>query len=161
MLPIRTATIKAEKTEGVFSPAQLQSAIVQSAKQQPTRIASGKIDMQEIGRIGRDVLGANLPDSGTATRGIVSNMILGAAGGTPFAMPIKGAIAGGLLSGLYTPLGQQAMKAVVPRTGNVMRSPAVAGLLANEMPMVSEAQAEEIPRFVVRPQGSAYLPTDY
>ena len=59
-----------------------------------------------------------------------------------------------------------------------MRSPAVAGLLTNEMPMVSEAQAEPmdrdalmqgllqdntntIPRFVVRPEGSAYLPTDY
>ena len=178
MLPIRTATIKAEETEGVFSPAQLQSAIRSNAKDQPRRLASGQIDLQETARIGRDVLGAKLPDSGTATRGIVSNMILGLGGGTPFAMPIEGAIAGGLLSALYTPLGQQAMKAVVPRTGNVMRSPAVAGLLANEMPMVSEAQAEPmdrdalmqgllqdntntIPRFVVRPEGSAYLPTDY
>ena len=151
---------KAEASEGVFTPAQLGTSVSQEGRRQATKMARGELAMQPIARTGRDILGANLPDSGTATRNVAANMALGLAGGTGFEMPLEGALLGGALSSVYTPLGQQAMRsAIVPFTGDTMRSPAVAGLLA-QSDMIPSAQASDLMMITIRPEGSKYLPTD-
>ena len=158
IVPIRRAVTKAEASEGVFTPAQLGTSVSQEGRRQATKMARGELAMQPIARTGRDILGANLPDSGTATRNVAANMALGLAGGTGFGMPLEGALLGGALSSVYTPLGQQAMRsAIVPFTGATMRSPAVAGLLA-QSDMIPSAQASDM--ITIRPEGSQYLLTD-
>lgn len=161
IVPVRRAVTKAEATEGVFSPAQLGTAVTQEGRRQATRMARGELAMQPIARTGRQILGKDLPDSGTATRNVAANMALGLAGGTVSGMPLEGALLGAGLSSIYTPLGQQAMRNIaIPYGGATMRSPAVAGLLA-QSDMIPSAQASDMPqRITVRPEGSQYLLTD-
>ena len=162
IVPVRRAVTKAEATEGVFSPAQLGTAVTQEGKRQATRMARGELAMQPIARTGRQILGKDLPDSGTATRNVAANMALGfAGGGIGFGVPLEGALLGAGLSGIYTPLGQRAMRNIaIPYGGATMRSPTVAGLLA-QSDMIPSAQASDMPlRITIRPEGSQYLLTD-
>ena len=142
IVPIKTATIAAEATEGVFSPAQLQRAITREGRREGTKLARGEAAMQQFSRAGRDVLGPKLPDSGTATRGIASTALLSGLTGGQFGFPLTSAIGGALGASLYTPLGQAALRKGLPPAGVAMRSPAAGGLLSQQVPSpISSAQA--------------------
>lgn len=149
LMTIRKATIAAEADEGVFTPAQLQRAIKRDAKGQDRRLATGQMPLQELARAGRATLPAQLPDSGTATRGIVANAALAAAGGAPFGLPIESALLGGGLSALYTSPAQRALRTVVPRAGQALRLPATAGLL-------TQPAMEAFDDTYTTPQGQRY-----
>ena len=73
------ATLSAVTKPG-FSPGQLISA---SKKNDPTKgkvgTILGKGQLQNIANTGQDVIGMTLPDSGTATRGLVGAGLLGSA----------------------------------------------------------------------------------
>lgn len=145
IVPIKTATIAAEATEGVFSPAQLQRAIMREGRREGTKLARGEAAMQQFGRAGRDVLGPKLPDSGTATRGIASTALLSGLTGGQFGFPLTSAIGGALGASLYTPLGQAALRKGLPPAGVAMRSPAAGGLLSQQVPSpISSAQASSL-----------------
>ena len=145
LVPVRRAVVKAEKEEGVFTPPQLSTSIAQEAKRQQQKLALGQLPLQDLARAGRATLPSVLPDSGTATRGIIANALMSGAGGATFGMPLESALIGGGLSALYTRPAQALLRGAVPAVGRAMRQPATAGLLAQEIPpLASSAQAGQI-----------------
>lgn len=132
-VPIKMATAYAEPTEGVFSPAQLQRAI-KADRGKEKAFSRGELPLQQTARAGRATIGKELPDSGTATRGIVSSALMSAAGGAPFGMPLEAGILGGLGGALYTRPAQAILRGSAPYVGAVGRAPATSGLLAQETP---------------------------
>lgn len=160
LVPVREAVVKAEGAEGVFTPAQLQSAIRSDAKRQKRQLALGRVPLQQLAREGRATLPAKLPDSGTATRSIVANTLLSGAGGSTVGFPLTGAALGGLASAAYTRPAQAFLRQMLPRSAAPIRSPASAGLLAQELG-VRPAQAGEMPiEDVVSIGGRNYAITD-
>lgn len=145
LVPVRRATVKAEKDEGVFTPSQLSTAIGQEAKRQQTKLALGQAPLQELTRAGRATLPATLPDSGTATRGIVANALMSGAGGATIGMPLESALIGGGLSAMYTTPAQNLLRRAVPAAGAMLRTPATAGLLGGEV------AKRDIPYLTIRP----------
>lgn len=118
---VEGAAKAAKNAEGVFTPAQLNTAIQTADKSVRGRaVARGTALMQDLANAGQNVLGNRYPDSGTAGR-----LMLGAGGlGAGFLNP---AIPVGLLgaSALYTAPAQKALTAMVSRR------PKEAGLLAD------------------------------
>jgi len=91
--------------EGVFSPAQLQSAIRASDKSKDKgKFATGDALMQDLSEAGKTVLGNKVPDSGTPYRGMLPYFLGGGAGVAGYP-----AITAGLLTGpiLYSAPGQK------------------------------------------------------
>jgi len=195
-IPLRKAAAKQD--DSLFTPASALQAVRSEERKLGAvgegRLAAGEGRMQEAIEAAKEVIGTNMPDSGTAGRLAGINafeaMALGGAGLATGAgyVPIQEAmlaLGGGLLGrGAYTRPAQKFIKGAIPVVGRTISSPAVAGLTANKIPegtlggLLSSAQAEPmdrdalmqgllqdntntIPRFVVRPEGSAYLPTDY
>ena len=109
LVRIEGAGKAAQNAEGVFTPAQLNSAIRQADKSVRGRsVARGTALMQDLGNAGQQVLGNKVPNSGTADR-----LMLGGAGlGAYFVDPL---IPAGLLSGaaLYTQPAQSLLRAAV------------------------------------------------
>jgi len=109
--------------EGVFSPAQLQSAVRATDKSKDKgQFATGNALMQDLSETGKTVLGNKLPDSGTPYRAMLPLLGSGAgAAGYP-------ALAAGMLAGpaLYSAPGQR-MAATL-----LTQRPAGANALANQ-----------------------------
>lgn len=101
---VENAAASAKGAEGVFTPAQLETAIKQGNKSQYAR---GKALLQDLSNAGYDVLGNKVPDSGTTSRAALATLATTGAG---FLNP-KAAAATAGASGLYTPFG---MKYVTP-----------------------------------------------
>jgi len=101
---VENAASSAKGSEGVFTPAQLETAVKQGNKSQYAR---GKALLQDLSSSGFDVLGNKVPDSGTAQRLGVAGMLTG---GASFLNP-KMAIPTALGSSLYT---EQGMKYLMP-----------------------------------------------
>ena len=101
---VENAAAAAKGAEGVFTPAQLETAIKQGNKSQYAR---GKALLQDLSNAGYDVLGNKVPDSGTASRLGLATLATTGAG---FLNP-KAVIPTAAASGLYTPFG---MKYVTP-----------------------------------------------
>lgn len=163
LVPVRRAVVKAEKDEGVFTPSQLSTSIAQEAKRQQSKLALGQLPLQDLARAGRATLPSTLPDSGTATRGIVANALMSGAGGATFGMPLESALIGGGLSALYTRPAQAFLREAVPAAGRAMRQPATAGLLAQEIPsLTSSAEAGQVPvqEIYTAPNGLKYAITE-
>lgn len=90
---------------GVFSPAQLQSAIRASDKSKDKgKFATADALMQDLSEAGKTVLGNKVPDSGTPYRGMLPYFLGGGAGVAGYP-----AITAGLLTGpmLYSAPGQK------------------------------------------------------
>ncbi len=69
LVRIEAAGKAAKNAEGVFTPAQLNSAIQQADSSVRGRaVARGNALMQDLGNAGQQVLGNKIPDSGTAGR---------------------------------------------------------------------------------------------
>lgn len=111
--------------DGVFTPAQLQSAVkAMDRSKDKARFAEGNALMQDLSDAAKSVMGPKYPDSGTAGR--LSNIGVLATGA------INPAIPAGLLggAGLYTQPAQRAI------AGLLTQRPAWAPLLADEIRML-------------------------
>lgn len=110
--------------EGIFSPAQLQSAVrAADRSKDKSQFATGNALMQDLSETGKTVLGNKLPDSGTPYRGMLPLLLGGGAGVAGYP-----ALAAGMLAGpaLYSAPGQR-MAATL-----LTQRPAGANALANQ-----------------------------
>ena len=88
------------QNEELFTPAQINMADAMSAKrlEGPMASASGDRPFFDLARAGQEVLPSKLPDSGTATRGLVGAGLVGGIGGagvgSAFGDPSSGAQTG-------------------------------------------------------------------
>ena len=147
-VPLRRAAAMAE--DSAFTPAQALSAVRAEEKRLGATgqgaLAAGEGRMQPLMEISKRVLGATLPDSGTALRSGVLGVAGGLTGlgvGTGYVSPEQAAIAaaGGLTGrALYTRPGMMLFGRPAVRAGKaIARSPATAGLLAEQFaPSVQE-----------------------
>ena len=132
-VPIRLAAARSK--EGVFTPAQLRAATKREATRRPTAAAAGRLPMQAFAETGEQVLGPRLPESGTATRGMLGLTAMGGLGGLVGGLdPLLFGALGGLAGGLYTRPGQAALRTGLPLVSRAVRTPAAAGLLSQELP---------------------------
>jgi len=101
--------------KGIFTPAQLQSA-VKSSDNSVRRGAFAKGDalLQDLSEAGKMVLPSKVPDSGTAGRALWALGALGTGGAAAMAAPaiIPGLALGALAAGSYTRPGQYALSAL-------------------------------------------------
>lgn len=111
--------------EGIFSPAQLQSAVKASDRSKDkSQFATGEALMQDLSETGKTVLGNKLPDSGTPYRSLAALIASGGAAGAGYP-----AIAAGMLAGpaLYSAPGQRLAAAALTAR------PAGAAAVANQL----------------------------
>ena len=111
--------------EGIFSPAQLQSAVrAMDRSKDKSQFATGEALMQDLSETGKTVLGNKLPDSGTPYRSLAALIASGGAAGAGY--PV---IAGGMLAGpaLYSAPGQRLAAAALTSR------PAGAAAVANQL----------------------------
>lgn len=97
---VENAAASAKGAEGVFTPAQLETAVKQGNKSQ---FARGRALLQDLSNAGYDVLGNKVPDSGTASRLGLAALATGGAG---FLDP-SAAAGTAIASSLYTPFGMR------------------------------------------------------
>lgn len=133
---IQKAAGSAGAQEGVFTPAQLQSAVKAGDKSKDKgRFATGNALMQDLSEPGKSVLSQTVPDSGTAMRALVEGGLLG--GGLGYMAGHPGAAAAVLgLPALYTPMGQQAFQfaALHPATPAALTAAGRAPFITREPP---------------------------
>ena len=118
--------------DGIFSPANLQSAVkALDRSKDKGKFARGEALMQDLGDAGKSVLGAKVPNSGTADR-----LMQAGALGSGLVNPL---IPAGLLAGAgaYSAPAQRALLAAV--SSRPQPAQAVAGLLNRTAPMLSPA----------------------
>jgi hypothetical protein len=111
--------------EGIFSPAQLQSAVrAMDRSKDKSQFATGEALMQDLSETGKTVLGNKLPDSGTPYRSLAALIASGGAGAAGYP-----AIAAGMLAGpaLYSAPGQRLAAAALTAR------PAGAAAVANQL----------------------------
>ena len=111
--------------EGIFSPAQLQSAVrAMDKSKDKSQFAIGQALMQDLSETGKTVLGNKLPDSGTPYRSLAALIASGGAAGAGYP-----AIAAGMLAGpaLYSAPGQRLAAAALTAR------PAGAAAVANQL----------------------------
>ena len=89
---VQTAVGKTRGEQGVFTPAQLESAVRQSDRSvRKGAFARGAAPMQDLSGTGVSILGTKVPDSGTAGRGMTAAL---AAGGASMIDPRMAALTG-------------------------------------------------------------------
>lgn len=103
---VQTAMAKTRGEEGIFTPAQLESAVRQTdVSKRKGAFARGGAPMQDLSGRAGTVLGQKVPDSGTATRGMTGALLTGGAG---YVDPMAGALTA-LMTAPYYRLGEAAM----------------------------------------------------
>lgn len=116
LVRVEGAAKAAQNTEGVFSPAQLQSAVRMADRSGRKRAtARGTALMQDLSTAGQQVLGNTVPDSGTAGR-LLPVVGAGGLGYGAAAGAVDPLLAGGLLAtglGLYTSPVQSLLRGAV------------------------------------------------
>lgn len=119
LLRVEGAAGKPGADPGVFTPAQLQSAVRQLDPTLRHRaFARGDALMQDYADAGRNVLGARLPDSGTPYRGLMATLLGGGLGAGAVVDPAAAmmAVGGGMgASALYSPSAQAALAAALTK----------------------------------------------
>jgi len=138
---IRGAASGVGAAEGIFTPAQLQSAVRAADKSVGKgQFATGNALMQDLSEAGKNVLSQKYPDSGTPGRMLMGMAGAGGLGAINPGIPA----AGGLGALMYTPAGQRAMAALLARR------PAIAGpaaqMLQRSAPGISAAGAVAAPQ---------------
>lgn len=127
---VRDAASRVGAEEGVFTPAQLQSA-VRSADKSAGKgsFATGNAFMQDLSEAGKAALGSKVPNSFTTDRALIA----GGALGSYFVNP---AIPAGLIaaSGLYTVPAQNALRFLL--TARPQAANALANSVRNASPML-------------------------
>lgn len=130
LVRVEGAAKAAKNAEGVFTPAQLNTAIQTADNSVRKRaVARGTALMQDLGTAGQNVLGSKVPNSGTADRLWMGAGALGAGAINPL-------IPGGLLAGAaaYSPWGQALLRNAVASRPASAKS--VAELLNRTSPML-------------------------
>ena len=108
---VQNAMQKTRGEEGIFTPAQLESAVRQQDKSaRKGAFARGSAPMQELAGRVSSVLGNKVPDSGTASRGMTGALLTGGAG---YIDPLAGGLTA-LMTAPYYKLGEKAMFAPRP-----------------------------------------------
>jgi hypothetical protein len=108
---VQTAMAKTRGEEGVFTPAQLESAVRQQDRSaRKGAFARGAAPMQELSGRATSILGQKVPDSGTAARGMTAAALTGGVG---FVDPLAGGLTA-LMTAPYYRLGERAMFAPRP-----------------------------------------------
>lgn len=108
---VRSAMSKTRGEDGVFTPAQLESAVRQSDKSAGKgAFARGQAPMQDLAASASSVLGNKVPDSGTAMRGMIGALLTG---GAAWLDPTMGGLTA-LMTAPYYRLGEKAMFAQRP-----------------------------------------------
>lgn len=141
-VPLRRAASMAD--ESAFTPAQALRAVRAEERRLGAtglgRLEAGEARMQRPAEMLKRTMGGQLPESGTVPRLLSSMALMGAGGvgGMPFGMTEAGAMGAlglGLAGrGLYTRPGQAALsRLLVPAAGGIMRAPATAGLLSQQI----------------------------
>jgi hypothetical protein len=103
---VQTAMGKTRGEEGVFTPAQLESAVRQSDKSaRKGAFARGAAPMQDLAGRATSILGQKVPDSGTASRGMTGALLTG---GASYVDPLAGGLTA-LMTAPYYRLGEKAM----------------------------------------------------
>jgi hypothetical protein len=125
LLRLEGAAGSSGAVDGIFTPAQLgQSVRRLDTSLRKRASAQGDALMQDMSTAGREVLGSNVPNSGTADRGLMGLLLGGA---------IDPALAGGMVvgRGAYTDPAQRAIAAMltqrpaaVRQTGDLVRKAA-------------------------------------
>lgn len=127
---VRDAASRVGAEEGVFTPAQLQSAVRSADKSVGKgRFATGDALLQDLSEAGKSVLGSKVPNSFTTDRALIA----GGALGSYFVNP---AIPAGLIaaSGLYTVPAQNALRFML--TARPQAANALAKSVRNASPML-------------------------
>lgn len=133
LVRVEGAAKAAKNAEGVFTPAQLNTAIQTADNSVRKRAVSrGQALMQDLGTAGQNVLGNKVPNSGTADRLMLGGGALASGAYSPL-------IPGGLLAGAaaYTPWGQELLRRAVSSRPSSAKS--VAELLNRASPMLGPA----------------------
>jgi hypothetical protein len=106
LVRVEAAAKAAKNTGGVFTPGQALNA-VQAADDSVRKrsVARGTAYMQDLASAGQNILGSNVPDSGTASRGLIGAVAMG------MHPPVLGYLAAG--AGLYTKPAQRLMNFLV------------------------------------------------
>ena len=135
---VRDAASRVGNENGIFTPAQLQSAVRAGDKSAGKgKFATGNALMQDLSEAGKNVLGSKYPNSGTPGRMLATLM---AGGGLGYVSPT--ALGTGLLmSSAYSPTGQRI----------------AAGLLAGQRPQAVRALAAGVGKSIPALGQSAVL----
>lgn len=114
---VQRAAASTGANNGVFTPAQLQSAVkALDRSKDKGSFAKGQALMQDLSDTAKDILPSKVNDSGTAGRELVA-WLLGGGAGAAMGHPYAAAGASGL-AGMYTRPGQYAVnKALTARPG--------------------------------------------
>ena len=141
LLPITKAINSGLLNEGVFTAGQLLNAIKSSDRSVRRRMtASGQGDLLDYALSGQNVLGREMPDSGTATRKIGSSLLLGGTG--YFTDPATALLAPVVQRSIYSDFGQRLGRGLLNKTQNLgLIAPSIGGqsspeegLLGNTLP---------------------------
>ena len=132
--------------EGVFTPEALRSAVrATDSSLRKRQFARGGALMQEMAEQGVDVLGNEVPNSGTVERVLTNAMLGGAALFDPTAIGLGAAAAGASLPYRYTPLQNLMLQAVAGRQGPAFqRAGQAVGGLAAPASMLSPAASTSL-----------------
>lgn len=110
---VRNAMSRTRGEDGIFTPAQLESAVRQSDKSAGKgAFARGQAPMQDLASSASSILGNKVPDSGTAMRGMTGAALTG---GAAWMDPTMGGLTA-LMTAPYYRLGEKAMFAPRPET---------------------------------------------
>jgi hypothetical protein len=138
---IRDAASRVGAESGVFTPAQLQSAVRAADKSAGKgQFATGNALLQDLSEAGKNVLGSKYPDSGTVGRAAITFGATGAAGVTNPLIALLYASP----SLLYTPAGQRATAALLARRPEGAN--ALAELVSQATPAIGAGGAAVAPR---------------
>ncbi len=145
-MPVEGAVSRLGSAEGVFTPEALRSAVrATDSSLRKRQFARGGALMQEMAEQGVDVLGNEVPNSGTVERVLTNAMLGGAALFDPTAIGLGAAAAGASLPYRYTPLQNLMLQAVAGRQGPAFqRAGQAVGGLAAPASMLSPAASTSL-----------------
>ncbi len=145
-MPVENAVSRLGAKEGVFSPEALRSAVrATDDSLRKRQFARGGALMQEMAEQGVDVLGREVPNSGTAERVLTNVMLGGAAMVDPTALALGAGAAGASLPYRYTPLQNMMLQAVAGRQGPAFQQAGQAvGRLAAPASLMAPAAATSL-----------------
>jgi hypothetical protein len=109
---------------GIFTPAQLQSAVkAESSKGSKSAFSEGSALMQDLSEAGKNVLSSKVPNSGTADR-LLSAGAAGGIGAGALALPatLKVAATAAIPALGYTPWGQRMMASILTQRPDSVRA---------------------------------------
>jgi hypothetical protein len=139
LVRVEGAAKAAKNNDGIFTPAQLNTAVSQADRSTRGRaVAAGNALMQDLGNAGQQVLGARVPDSGTAGRIAMAGSIPAAI--AAFAAAPTTTTLAVMSPLLYTKAGQAALTALVSRRPELAEP--VANMLRKAAPALIPGAAQ-------------------